>query len=301
MSGQYKSISGESFLTDVVQVIGGNGNGTAITKECYVLYWGANDAGKGGNSGGVIPNSLYKTEASTCETGPVFVNYCAGETGATEIRVDDAVAIARGDLFGFMVNKDGDFYTWGSTKVPGGEDVGALGIGLDKATITCFTKIEINCESQDLCPEAFMASQRYKCPGAIDSLYSGFTPIKGREDFYFFRWTKDGTILNSSTPTSTLAVRKADKHNNPTIEISEPGLYEVEILYIGTNVPCDNCPETKASTLVIDMDMPIDTVITEMNCVANPLKPSSGDVICFEAVVNDKFYKASDTVTFAAF
>ena len=307
-SGEYKEISGESYLTNVKQVVGGNGNGTVVTEDGYVLYWGCNEAAKiSDNKGGVIPNSDYATAASTCKTGPVFANYCAGEKGAAEVRVDDAVAIARGDLYGFMVNSNGDFYVWGSTARPGDGvtpmHVGTLGIGQEKYVSTCFKKIDIDklCDPQDLCPEAFMVPSRQKCPGEKIELYCGFTPAVGREDNYYFYWEKDGVPLNTTTISSSATDRLADAFNKPEIEIVDPGTYKVTISYVGLNVPCDNCPDVSAEIEITDMPMPIDTIITDMNCVANPNKPSAGDKISFEAVVNDKFYKATDNVTFAAF
>ena len=182
VAGEYKEISGEPYLTNVKQVIGGNGNGTAVTNDGYVLYWGDNSAAKiTACSGGVVPNSKYATVSDLCKTGPVFANYCAGEKGAAEVRVDDAIAIARGDLYGFMVNSNGDFYVWGSTAQPDTKKpmhVGALGIGEERYVSTCFKKIDIDklCDPQDLCPEAFMVPSRQKCPGEKINLYSGFTP-----------------------------------------------------------------------------------------------------------------------------
>lgn len=308
VAGEYKEISGEPYLTNVKQVIGGNGNGTAVTNDGYVLYWGDNSAAKiTACAGGVVPNSKYATVSDLCKTGPVFANYCAGEKGAAEVRVDDAVAIARGDLYGFMVNSNGDFYVWGSTAQPDTKKkpmhVGALGIGEERYVSTCFKKIDIDklCDPQDLCPEAFMVPSRQKCPGEKIELYCGFTPAVRREANYYFYWEKDGTPLNTTTISSSATDRLADAFNKPEIEIVDPGTYKVTISYVGLNVPCDNCPDVSAEIVISDMEMPIDTIITDMNCVANPRAPSAGDKISFEAVVNNKFYKATDNVTFAAF
>ena len=107
--------------------------------------------------------------------------------------------------------------------------------------------------------------------------------------------------LNTSTKSSSAADRLADVYNKPEIEIVDPGVYKVTISYVGLNVPCEDCPDVSAEIEITDMPMPIDTIITDMNCVANPRAPSAGDKISFEAVVNNKFYKATDNVTFAAF
>lgn len=309
LSGEYEEYSGEPYLTDVKQVIGGNGCGAAITEEGYLLWWGVN-AAKTGNSGGIVPNSSYKNIQHTCETGgPVFANYCAGVKGSSEVRVDDAISIGRGDMAAFMVNSEGRYFVWGATNVPGkDENYGIMGTGLVKDMSTCLKEIEIPCETPDICPEPFMNGPKYICPSTKDSLYSGFIPVEGKEDRYFYRWKKDGVLLNSVTASEVedlrlvdVAERRADKYNKHTIEIEDGGLYDVEVLYIGTNVPCDNCPEATAKIEVIVMEMPLDTTITAMSCVADPLHPSSSDNICFKYTVNDKFYKSTQTTTFAVF
>ena len=307
VAGEYKEISGEPYLTNVKQVIGGNGNGTAVTNDGYVLYWGDNSAAKiTACSGGVVPNSKYASVSDLCKTGPVFANYCAGEKGAAEVRVDDAIEIARGDLYGFMVNSNGDFYVWGSTAQPDTKKpmhVGALGIGQEKYVSTCFKKIDIDklCDPQDLCPEAFMAPSRQKCPGEKINLYSGFTPAINREDNYYFYWEKDGVPLNTTTISSSATDRLSDAFNKPEIEIVDPGTYKVTISYVGLNVPCDNCPDVSAEIVISDMEMPIDTIITDMNCVVKPDKPSATDRLRYQFNVNNKFYKVGDKTTWVVY
>lgn len=309
-SGEYESISGQPYLTDVKQVIGGNGYGAAITEEGYMLWWGTNDAASTGNSGGVVPNSSYASIESTCETGgPVFANYCAGEKGPKEVRVDDAISIGRGDLVGFMVNSEGRYFVWGTTNVPGKNDhYGIMGTGLKKDLSTCLKEIKIPFEKPDICPEPFMNGPRYKCPGIKDSLYCGFTPVDEKRLNYFFRWTKDGKVMNDITENEIEKLRllskaelDSDPYNKNTIEIEEEGIYEVEVLYIGNNIPCDNCPEAKAKIEVIDMQMPIDTTITTFCVKPNPMNPTAFDDIVFKYTVNDKFYDATQTTTFAVF
>ncbi|MCQ2192381.1 MAG: T9SS type B sorting domain-containing protein [Paludibacteraceae bacterium] len=304
-SGEYEEKSGEPFLTDAIQVIGGNGSAAAVTKEGNILYWGSNTgAKKGGSSGGTIPNSKYAALQNTQSIGPVYGNYCKGENGyATETRVDDAVAIARGDMFGCMVNSKGDFYVWGTTELPGGSgNAGTLGTGNVSEISTCFKKIEVNCTPQDLCPEAYMVGPRYKCPGTVDSLYSGFTPLERSEDNYFYKWTKDGVVLNTSTENSPLADRKKDKYNVITLPVLEPGKYRVDIYYVGQNVPCENCPDTYAEIEVIDMEMPVDTM-QPLSCVGKDREtaPTELDNINFAFSVNNKFYKAGTKTTWVVY
>ena len=301
LSGEYQTISGETFLTDVVQVIGGQGYGAAITKEGYMLYWGGNNG-----DGGVVPSPTHRG-GNTCDTGPVFCYY---EDGSI---VDNAVALGRGDLFGYMVNDNYEYFAWGDNR-----GMGATGLG-SKLAIDGVAKelvqMVIPCETPDICPEAYMNPSVNKCPGESVDLHSGFVAPTGNgkngqplKDRYFFSWyyrsknEKDWKkLLNTSTKLSSVTDRRADIFNNSEVNVSEPGWYKVEIEYIDANVPCNACSVSIDSIEVIDMDMPIDTIITDLNCVANPDKPSAGDRISFEAVVNDKFYKATDNVTFAAF
>lgn len=326
ISGEYATISGEAYMTNVHQVIGGNGYGACVTEDHYMLYWGVHTPNL--NNGGVVPNSTWANKTSfngtNTDPGPVFANYCKGEKDPNkEVRVDDAMAIGRGDLFGFMVNKDGDFYVWGNTLAPGDDapnGAGTLGLGFvgkaddpeGKGYRTCLSKIELACEPQDECPKVYMIGPRKKCPGETDSLYCGFTPITKSIRHYFFRWSLDGVVLNESTlkqaqdvaneiaSTSDENAVITDPWNNWIVEIKDPGTYKVEIFYIGNNVPCTNCETAEGEIEVIDMDMPIDTLIP-VSCVADTLKPSSADQIEFKAVVNNKFYSSKDKVTFAAF
>lgn len=306
VSGEYEQISNEPYLTNVVQVIGGNGCGTAITEEGYLLFWGNDNPN--GNSGGVAPTSSLGNAGNTCETGPVFGYYCKGEKGTNEVRVDDAVSIARGDMAGFMVNRDGDYYVWGSTaKTATSDHTGIMGTGLEIDLSRCLKKIEINCEEPDICPTPFMSGPINKCPGETIQVYSGFTHVTGKDSVYFYRWTwrenansQNIKELNESKYNDPFSVRKLDKYNKSIIDVTDPGVYEVEILYVGTNVPCDNCPEAKAKVQVIDMEMPIDTLVPT-SCVAKPVAPTVTDQINYEFEVNTKFYSTGDKTTWVVY
>lgn len=327
IAGEYTQMSKEAYMTNVHQVIGGNGYGALVTEDGYLLYMGKHNPT--GRDGGIVPSSEWaastKLNGGTGnDPGPIFAKYCKGEKDPNkEVIVNDAAAIGRGDLFGFMVNKDGDFYVWGNTKWPGNampDEVGTLGLGFNGASDdpegkgyrTCLSKLELLCTPQDECPKIYMVGPRKKCPGETDSLYCGFTPTTKSVRHYFFRWSLDGVVLNESTlkqaqdvankiaSTSDENAVITDPWNNWIVEIKDPGTYKVEIFYIGDNVPCTNCETVEGEIEVIDMDMPIDTLIP-VSCVVDTLKPSSADQIEFEAVVNNKFYTSKDDVTFAAF
>jgi len=298
-SGMYKAISGEEYLADVVEVVGGNGYGAAVTKEGYMLYWGNNNPT---GDGGVLPNG--NTGDNTCNTGPQFAVYCTGKNTTSTVNaanplanpnlVKDAVRLSRGDLFGFMVNDKNDFYVWGRNAAPGGKSsYGMMGVGESSSNYVahCLQKLEIpsQCGIPDRCPEAYMVGPIYKCPEASLTLFSGFTSPVGNDDNnnpltdrYFFTWyDKDGNKLNTSNKTSPVAARRADKYNNTDLEVSEPGVYKVEIEYIDANIPCDLCKIVTAQVEVLNKEMPVDTLITA-SCVDDPLKPAATDVISFE-------------------
>ena len=293
-AGEYQTISNEEYLTDVKEVVGGRGHGAAVTKEGYLVYWGCID-----ENGGVCPTDPEEVDA-TYKSGsqgvkPILARYCDASGNPGEI-VTDAVSISRGDNFDFMMNDKDEYYVWGLN------DLGQCGTG-DKTVdvYNCLVKLEtIPCEIQDNCPTVFMVDQ-IKCPGEVIELDCGYVVPKGKEDRYFVSWWYNGTLLNTSTKNSTKAQRLADPYNVAVIEISDPGEYKVKVEYIGTNIPCDACTPDSVTITVTDMDMPIDTAITVMNCVAEPLSPSASDVICYEFTVNNSFYKASQTASFAAF
>ncbi|MEE1541604.1 MAG: T9SS type B sorting domain-containing protein [Paludibacteraceae bacterium] len=298
-SGEYETISGEEYLTDVKEVIGGRGHGAAVTKEGYLVYWGCND-----DNGGVAPATNIPADYKSGAQGvkPILARYCDASGKPGEL-VKDAVSVSRGDNFDFMVNDKDEFYVWGLN------DLGQAGTG-DKSveTYNCLIKLEtIPCEIQDGCPEVFMID-RLKCPGEMIELDCGFVIPKGKEDRYYVQWFLNDELLNTSklvlSNQGTPAYDKSydsDPYNKAAIEITEPGRYKVIVYYVGVNIPCDACDPDSIEIEVTDMNMPIDTIVTTMNCVAEPLKPTSSDNICFEAVVNDKFYNSKQNVTFAAF
>lgn len=288
ISGDYKAKSGEDYLTDVKEVIGGKGYGAAVTKEGYLLYWGcanenSNVEGDSYYNGGVIANDFEG--ANTSKTGPQFLIYCNGDT------VTDAVKIARGDNFGFMVNAKDEYYAWGVNQY------GQCGVGKEDKVFKCLTKMEIPCETQDACPEAFMVDELFLCRGKSLTLSSGFTVPMKKEDRYFFTWRHNGVLLNSSTKNSSDAERRADAFNKTEIEVTDEGEYSVEIEYISGNVPCNSCDIVKESVVVMFKDMPVDTLQT-LSCVADPLNPMAADQVCFG--FESKYEMDSEFLVFAS-
>ena len=289
-SRDYKAISGEEYLTDVKEIVGGNGYGLAVTKEGYVISWGP--VGWPGEC-----------------NGPKFLTYCdnGGTTGtaATRDTVKNAVHVGRGDHFGFMENDRYEFYAIGNNN---GQ---ATGVGV---TTACFRKMNFDCEPIDPCPEVYMQREAFKCSGKPIDLHSGFITPYNKDLRYYFHWYRDGVRLNTSTLEEAKAYRKSveepeydsvcdedefgepincvltprpplppifDAYNNTRISVVEPGLYRVEVEYIGNNIPCDACPPVFATIQVKDKEMPIDTFITSV-CVMNQNRPVASEDICFK-------------------
>lgn len=267
VSGAYQDISGEQFLTDVKEVAGGQGYAMAVTKEGYLVYWG-----NSGGPGGVMPNPNYKG-TDTNKEGPQFTYYSSGKI------VNDAVKIARGDLFGFMVNDKDEYFAFGSN------ENGECGLGSTKKIINEVTPMKIPCTTQDACPEGFMVDTIWKCPGTKATLFSGFTTPKSKELSYHFTWSFNGKVLNSSTPMSSTQEMAADEFNQTEISVQDTGRYEVTIEYIGTNVPCNTCVPVTVNTYLGDKSMTIDTLITT-SCLKgeNVENPKATDEICFKFI-----------------
>ena len=303
ISGEYKKISNEAYLTDVTQVIGGRGHGAAITKEGYLLYWGNNNS-----NGGWAPDP--KATAQSTNGTPSFAFYC--KSGTCDERGDtvkNAVAISRGDNFDYMVNDKDEYYAWGENSD------GQLGVGKQCDVQHCLVKIEtIPCAIQDVCPSVFMTDIN-KCPGEEIELDCGYVVPIGKEDRYYIEWYKYDDEQNKYIKKNKSDLKKAangnyeidasyltDPFNKAKILISEPGKYKVIAYYIGGAVPCGLCIPDETEIEVKDMDMPIDTTITQ-SCITKKFetRPTSNDDINFLAEVNDKFYNSKQQTSWAVF
>lgn len=261
ISGEYKEISGEDYLTDVKEVVGGNMHGMAITKEGYVVGWGNEDV-------------FGKKSGST--NGPIFLTYPDGS------RVTDAVHIARGDNFGFMVNANNEYFAIGK-----GSN-GVLGTG-NTNNSSCFTPITLSnsCPPIDPTPEVFLLPIHTMCPTESLTLNSEFVIPTGKEADYYFSWYFNGERLNSSTKTSSAAERQTDEWNTPKPEVTDEGEYKVVAEYIGTQGPCAAVAADSAQTTVVYYEMPIAYPETTV-CFENPLEPNE---LCFELEAKDNIEK----------
>lgn len=297
IAGEYGTISNEEYLTNVKEIVGGRGSAAAVTEDGYLLYWGCND-----ENGGVVPDPDVKGGVDA-NKGPVFAYYCQPGTTKKGKLVDNAVHVSRGDNFFFLYDDENHFYSWGMN------DIGQCGVGMGESKYTCLTQIEdIPCEIQDECPNVFLVNQR-KCPGEEIELNTSFVVAKNKEHSYYFEWYFDGEKLNSSTIKKSASGKYIydssyddDPFNKTYINISKPGTYKVIAYYIGGNRPCDSCEPQEAISVVTDMDMPIDTTITQSCIMKNfETRPTSNDDISFLAEVNDKFYNSNQQTSWAVF
>jgi len=268
-SGNYKRISGEDFLTDVKDIVGGNGYGLTVTKEGYVVSWGPYMGGCNNTAGSLGP--------------PQFMLYCdnggTSTTMAQRDTVKNAVNVARSDRCGFMVNDKDEYYAAGTNQDGG---MGIPGV----SSTTCFRRLNLPCVPIDVCPEVAMPPELYKCPEETMSLFSGYVTPVGKEERYYFSWYHDGVRLNSSSKQEAQDALEAgtpisDPYSKTRIDITESGLYRVEVDYIGTNIPCEDCPTAIDSVMVLFKEMKIDTVAYDV-CVANIDRPVASEEICYE-------------------
>ncbi|MFN6945568.1 MAG: T9SS type A sorting domain-containing protein [Cytophagaceae bacterium] len=218
-AGAYQDVSGNPFLTNVIRVSGGRGFSMAVTADGYALTWGNNDI----TNGGALGNG--DDMASSCATGPVFLEY---EDGSV---VDNALEIYRGDNWGFLINDQNQFYTWGYNHR------GQLGLGdTDTRYRATLLDPQLPCSQPDPCPIARMPSLMEVCPGSTFTLAAGFTPPLGKENLYVYRWyySTDGTggwlEITPGTPQPHLSINAEDI-----------GFYRVTIEYVGMDVPCNMC------------------------------------------------------------
>lgn len=270
VSGAYGKISGEKELTNVVEVIGGRGYTAAITKEGYVLYWGltesttpADQGANGGLIGSKYVGKLADGERNTCDDGPQFLFYC---TAGDKDTVKNAVHIARGDNFGFMVNDQDEYFAWGKNHK------GQLGIG-STTNKRCLSPMTIPCEASDRVPEAYMPPAIKKCFGEAFVLSSGFTVPTGKDGNYKFTWyhTPEGETAETKLTDAT-----------STINTDKTGKYRVEVEYVGDNMTCNSITFAKAETMLTDKEVPLDTLVP-LSCVAAPneKRPISTDEVNF--------------------
>ena len=176
LSGDYRTISGEDYLTSVKKVAAGRGYGMAMTFDGHLLYWGNNDG-----DGGVMGNSSDYVYIYS----PKFLEYKDGKV------VDDAVDIIAGDNFGFVINKKGEYFTFGLN------NEGQCGVGSDEKEIHYLHPFTLPCEMFDPCPSVSLGLKDTVelCPtGSVLTAIVTATD----NDNYDLQWGYDGKLPNST-------------------------------------------------------------------------------------------------------
>ena len=193
VSGAYKTISGDEYLTSVKKVVTGRAYGMAMTFDGYLLYWGNND----GNGGVMGNNSNTRYVLS-----PEFLVYKDGKV------VDDAVDIVAGDNFAFVINKKGEYFAFGLN------DMGQCGVGSNEDEIHYLHPLHWSCEVPAPCPSVTLGMKDTVdlCPTG-SALTAFITAVDGEK--YSMRWGYDGIF------------RSADK--NTEFPVLYEGLYTVEL------------------------------------------------------------------------
>ena len=193
LSGAYKTISGDEYMTSVKKVVAGRGYGMAMTFDGHLLYWGNNEG-----NGGVIGNGSTATYVLL----PEFLIYKDGKV------VDDAVDIIAGDNFAFVINKKGEYFAFGLN------DKGQCGVGSDEKEIHYLHPFTLSCAVPTPCPSVTLGMKDTVelCPTG-SALTAIVTAVEGEK--YSVKWGYDGLI------------RSTDK--NTEFPVLEEGPYTVEL------------------------------------------------------------------------
>lgn len=178
IAGDYAKISGLDYLSNVKQIDGGRGYGAAVTFDGYLLYWGSNE-GNGGVAGAdTLSKSLNK---------PIFLTYKDGSI------VNDAVAIACGDNFGYVVNNKNQYFAFGLN------DLGQCGVGSEDSIIRYLHPMSFDCELPTLCPTVHLSEDTVTTCGDGSSAISALTSsVLDNKDFSL-NWYFNGDKLTDTT------------------------------------------------------------------------------------------------------
>lgn len=172
VAGEYSTISGNVYLTNVMQVSAGRAFTLCVTTDGHALYWGCNEG-----NGGSAP-----FEGERAGYTPVLLKYADGTV------VEDAVAVSTGDNFGFLINKKGEVYSFGLN------NSGQCGVGSDKEEVKSLVKMDLPCELPEYVNVSFNADKLRLCDGDAISSFISATSNSG----YRIMWTHDGTILDET-------------------------------------------------------------------------------------------------------
>ncbi len=169
VAGEYSTISGNVYLTNVMQVSAGRAFTLCVTTDGHALYWGCNEG-----NGGSAP-----FEGERAGYTPVLLKYADGTV------VEDAVAVSTGDNFGFLINKKGEVYSFGLN------NSGQCGVGSDKEEVKSLVKMDLPCDLPEYVNVSFNSDTLRLCDGdaiKLDLLSSGSA--------YRLEWKYNGSVVS---------------------------------------------------------------------------------------------------------
>lgn len=169
VAGEYSTISGNVYLTNVMQVSAGRAFTLCVTTDGHALYWGCNEG-----NGGSAP-----FEGERAGYTPVLLKYADGTV------VEDAVAVSTGDNFGFLINKKGEVYSFGLN------NSGQCGVGSDKEEVKSLVKMDLPCDLPEYVNVSFNSDTLRLCEGdaiKLDLLSSGSA--------YRLEWKYNGSVVS---------------------------------------------------------------------------------------------------------
>lgn len=203
------------------QIGAGQANGMAVTMDNKPVAWG------GGGCTACLGN-----ETTNTSDAPVYI--VNGATGQVD---DNVILINKGDKWGFYATDDNEYFAWGEN------DLGQLGIdNTTNQTSAASLVIPSGCDFRDPPPAVNLYPRdTLICENSFTSamLRSSFRVSSDLDDAYEVRWYKDGNLLETGTPSS-----------HGSFEITDVGLYRVEIEYVGANGSCNGYPVAFGETTV---------------------------------------------------
>ncbi|WMJ75150.1 gliding motility-associated C-terminal domain-containing protein [Cytophagaceae bacterium ABcell3] len=203
---------GQTYLR-ARSISGGQGFGTAVTIDGIPVAWGNDGACGGAAAGGNLGNG-----GGGDSPAPVIVRTDANSYHTNVIQISAA------DTWGYYITDNNDIYAWGNNAL------GQLGINSTECQDYAVPLTLPDCGLPAPLPEARISpAGLYVCPLNWDGtmLNSGFSVGPDLIDDYTITWFRNSQPLTNPS-TDPL-----------TYEATEPGIYSVNIEYIGNDTPCE--------------------------------------------------------------
>lgn len=272
-SGDLKNITGNDFLTHVIDIAAGQQHSTAVVDPDgdglgYLMVWGSNDVQQTGT--GMLCNG---TGATADKELPVF----AKKSVVTTDTLKNVIAVSKGDAVTYIQTYNTTTFEneiWAA----GANNKAMLGDGttVDKGypvAIQTFGNLPA-----EPCPVANLGQDTIKsCLGSTVKLNAGNT--EGSDLHYI--WYKDNVMMGSNDVTNANNQNWVfdATYDNKTFSATQAGTYKVEIYTTRIHTGCSlaACVKTDDEVVVLMPEVMIDTIVT-LGC--------AGDSIQFAFVSN---------------